>query len=90
MELFNTEIIINLLPYDGEVNYYGKMMDKQHADHYLDKLLSNIAWKNDEAIIFGRHIITKRKVPGMAMRVTLTLIRVQHGMHCPGQRNYWS
>ena len=62
MDLFNTEIIINLLPYDGEVNYYGMMVDKQHADHYLDKLLSNIAWKNDEAIIFGRHIITKRKV----------------------------
>jgi alkylated DNA repair dioxygenase AlkB len=62
MDLFKTESITNLLPYDGEVNYYGRMMDKQQADHYLDKLLNNIAWKNDEAIIFGRHIITKRKV----------------------------
>jgi alkylated DNA repair dioxygenase AlkB len=25
-------------------------------------LLNNIEWKNDEAIIFGRHIVTKRKV----------------------------
>jgi alkylated DNA repair dioxygenase AlkB len=62
MDLFNTETITNLLPYDGEVNYYGRMMDKQQADHYLDKLLNTVAWKNDEAIIFGRHIITKRKV----------------------------
>ncbi|HWZ22942.1 MAG TPA: alpha-ketoglutarate-dependent dioxygenase AlkB, partial [Cytophagaceae bacterium] len=28
---------------------------------YLEKLLSKIEWKNDEAIIYGRHIITKRK-----------------------------
>jgi alkylated DNA repair dioxygenase AlkB len=62
MDLFKTESITNLLPYDGEVNYYGRMMDKRQADNYLDKLLNTIAWKNDEAIIFGRHIITKRKV----------------------------
>lgn len=36
-------------------------MDGQMADHYLHQLLDTIAWKNDEAIIFGRHIITKRK-----------------------------
>jgi alkylated DNA repair dioxygenase AlkB len=62
MDLFSTETITNLLPYDGEVNYYGKMVDKPHADYYLDKLLNTIDWKNDEAIIFGKHIITKRKV----------------------------
>src|SRR5471030_1498309 len=54
--------ITNLLPYDGEVNYYGKVMESQAADSYLDKLLKTIQWKNDEAIIFGKHIITKRKV----------------------------
>ena len=37
-------------------------MSKQNAQYYLDKLLNEIEWKNDEAIIFGRHIITKRKV----------------------------
>ncbi len=54
--------INNLLPYDGEVNYYGKIMSLQKADAYLDILLNTIQWKNDEAVIFGRHIITKRKV----------------------------
>lgn len=62
MDLFNTEKISNLLPYDGIVNYYGKVLGKKEADHYSERLLNTIAWKNDEAVIFGRHIITKRKV----------------------------
>ena len=64
MDLFSTEIneTINFLPKDGIVNYYGKPLTRAKADHYLEKLLTTIAWKNDEAVIFGRHIITKRKV----------------------------
>jgi len=53
---------INLLPNDGTVVYYGQIMPRQQADHYLEALLNNIAWKQDEAVIFGRHILTKRKV----------------------------
>jgi alkylated DNA repair dioxygenase AlkB len=64
MDLFNQHIdeTINYLPQDGTVNYYGKLLTRKQADHYLDKLLTTIHWKNDEAVIFGRHIITKRKV----------------------------
>ncbi|MBO9200627.1 MULTISPECIES: alpha-ketoglutarate-dependent dioxygenase AlkB family protein [Niastella] len=64
MDLFNQHIdeTINYLPQDGMVNYYGKLLTVKQADHYLDKLLTTIHWKNDEAVIFGRHIITKRKV----------------------------
>jgi alkylated DNA repair dioxygenase AlkB len=61
MELHTIETT-NLLPYDGEVNYYGSVLTIAKAEHYLDKLLNTIPWKNDEAMIFGRHIITKRKV----------------------------
>ena len=32
------------------------------ADAYLKSLLSKVNWKNDEAVIFGKKIITKRKV----------------------------
>ncbi|MCJ8208713.1 alpha-ketoglutarate-dependent dioxygenase AlkB [Mucilaginibacter sp. RS28] len=52
----------NLLPYDGEVRYFGCIMDGGQADVYLQKLLNEIEWRNDEAVIFGKHIITKRKV----------------------------
>jgi len=64
MNLFNigTTENINLLPKDGTVNYYGKLISPKEADHYLDCLLNTIEWKNDEAIIFGKHITTKRKV----------------------------
>jgi alkylated DNA repair dioxygenase AlkB len=61
MELFEHNNT-NLLPYDGEVIYYGKVMGTANANHYLDILINTIACKNDEAVIFGRHIITKRKV----------------------------
>lgn len=61
MDLFNTETVINILPYDGVVNYHGRVLNQEQAQHYLNKLLNTIEWKNDEAIIFGKHIITKRK-----------------------------
>lgn len=62
MKIDKPQNITNLLPYDGIVNYYGKVMPDTEADFYLNTLLDTIQWKNDEAIIFGRHIITKRKV----------------------------
>ena len=37
-------------------------MDSAEADDYFNQLLKNIEWKNDEAIMFGKRIITKRKV----------------------------
>ncbi len=61
MDLFNTEPTPNLLPYEGEVLYYGRIFSSQEALSYLDKMLQEIEWKNDEAIIYGKHIITKRK-----------------------------
>lgn len=64
MDLFgnSTDKTTNLLPHDGIVNYYGKLLSTQAANQYLDYLLHQIEWKNDEAIILGKHIITKRKV----------------------------
>lgn len=53
---------INLLPYDGEVNYYGRLLQRTEADHYYEKLMQHIEWKNDEAFILGKLIVTKRKV----------------------------
>lgn len=52
----------NWLPCDGTVNYYGKLLVGTDADFYLKQLLKTIEWRNDEAIIFGRKIVTRRKV----------------------------
>ena len=64
MDLFETldNKLRNLLPEDGCVHYYGAIMSQHNADQYLHSLLNNIAWKHDEAIIFGNKITTKRKV----------------------------
>jgi alkylated DNA repair dioxygenase AlkB len=64
MDLFctETEELKNLLPKEGEVYYYGKILRRDEADVYLKALLHSIIWKNDEAVIFGKHIVTKRKV----------------------------
>ncbi|WP_116787059.1 alpha-ketoglutarate-dependent dioxygenase AlkB family protein [Flavobacterium psychrotrophum] len=64
LDLFNPEpdTSQNLLPKDGTVNYYGHIMPLAKANHYRDVLLNTIEWRNDEAVIFGKLIITKRKV----------------------------
>ena len=62
MDLFNTNIIKNILPFEGVTNYHGIVLNKQQCNFYYQKLLDNILWKNDEAIIFGKLITTKRKV----------------------------
>ncbi|HEV7380340.1 MAG TPA: alpha-ketoglutarate-dependent dioxygenase AlkB [Dyadobacter sp.] len=64
MRLFEDDIDKqkNWLPEGGIVQYYGKIMNQQQADQYLSVLLSDIQWRNDEAIIFGKKLTTKRKV----------------------------
>lgn len=52
----------NYLPQDGIVNYLGMVLQPQEADHYFEQLMTHIEWENDKAIIFGKEIITKRKV----------------------------
>jgi alkylated DNA repair dioxygenase AlkB len=64
MDLFNNEIdgSKNLLPKDGIVNYYGKLFSTLEANQYLAYLLNEIEWRNDQAVIYGKLITTKRKV----------------------------
>lgn len=64
MDLFNSRVDerVNLLPYDGTVNYYGQIFSETKSRSYFEKLMSHIEWKNDQAFIYGKLIITKRKV----------------------------
>lgn len=52
----------NLLPKDGTVNYFGTILSKEKADAYFLALFNSIEWKHDEAVIYGKHIFTNRKV----------------------------
>jgi alkylated DNA repair dioxygenase AlkB len=62
MIISGDERIINLLDRDGIVNYYGMIMTSFDANRYFELLLNNILWKNDKTIVFGKAIVTKRKV----------------------------
>lgn len=53
---------LNILPNDGTVHYYGKVFSQEKSDFYYDYLFHQIPWENDEAVIFGKLILTKRKV----------------------------
>lgn len=52
----------NLLPKDGQVFYFGKVIPNQLADEFYNTLLTQVDWQHDQAIIFGKRIVTKRKV----------------------------
>ncbi len=62
MDLFNTDPVSNILPSDGEVYYYGRILSIEKSQYYYNQLLHHIQWENDRANIFGKLIITKRKV----------------------------
>lgn len=64
MNLFeqHTDPNKNWLPYDGTVRYLGKIFSPTECEQFYKRLMNEIAWKNDEAVIFSKHIITKRKV----------------------------
>ncbi len=53
---------INLLPYDGQLFYYPDFYPQAEATLLYQELLNNIPWQHDEVIIFGKKIITKRKM----------------------------
>ena len=61
MDLFGHDPAVNLLPGDGTVNYYGPILTPAAARNYYEALLHRVPWKQDEAVIFGKHIITARK-----------------------------
>lgn len=64
MDLFQHELTspIMVLPYDGEVLYKSAFYDADKSAEYFQRLYDELDWQRDELIMFGKHIITKRKV----------------------------
>ena len=60
--LFQVDSSENLLSKDGAVFYYGAIVSHEQANAFFLKLRDEIAWENDEIILFGKRIVTKRKV----------------------------
>lgn len=70
MDLFEQELESdkNRLPYNGEVYFYGRIFNLEYIELIYERLLNEIEWRRDEAMIFGKHIITNRKIAWYADR----------------------
>lgn len=62
MDLFPPDPRANVLPHDGKVTYFGPVFPDSDSRRIFDSLLSSIAWAPDEVVLFGKRIVTSRKV----------------------------
>ena len=62
MALFPNDSAQNLLPFDGELYYFVPIFSIAEANHWQQLLSQKVAWKNDELMMFGKMIVTSRKV----------------------------
>ncbi len=61
MSLFIADPHQNLLPYDGTLNDHGVIFTTERRQFYFDQLMQHTPWQHDQAIIYGKHIVTDRK-----------------------------
>lgn len=52
----------NIINQDGQAHYFGTIFKKEQNDYYFNELLNKIEWINENLIMFGKEITTKRKV----------------------------
>jgi len=62
MNLFGDNPTANLLPRDGTVNYHGVILPVSEAWACFDALLKEVPWRHDEAVLYGKRIVTAREV----------------------------
>ncbi|MBM9592582.1 alpha-ketoglutarate-dependent dioxygenase AlkB [Leptospira sp. 201903075] len=62
MHLFQKSEWENLLPYDGILLYIPHFLQAEESYRIFDSLMEEIEWRPDEAIVYGKHITTKRNV----------------------------
>jgi alkylated DNA repair dioxygenase AlkB len=56
----------NLLPADGEAYYVAGVIDPAHSQALMDTLLTELPWQHDEIMMFGKRVVTARKVAWVA------------------------
>ena len=52
----------NIINKDGTAIYHGNIVNAEDLTTIFTKLFNNIAWQQDQIIMFGKPITTKRKV----------------------------
>ena len=67
MGLFRADPDANLLPCDGEAYYHGSIFGDDECGRIVRGLMETIPWAHDETVMFGKRIVTKRKVAWRAI-----------------------
>jgi len=62
MEVGGDFALENRLPRDGSAYYWADFFSPNEQADFFAALATNIAWQQDEVVLFGRRIITARKV----------------------------
>ena len=57
-----TTNIPNIINQDGQAHYFGIIVNAEQKHTYFNELLNKIVWTNEKLVMFGKEIITKRKV----------------------------
>jgi alkylated DNA repair dioxygenase AlkB len=52
----------NILPFDGVVNYFPHFIGNKDAQQFYQSFNAGIQWKADEVMMYGKRIVTKRKM----------------------------
>lgn len=61
-EFSNTDCLPNLLPKDGRAEYFPDFLAEQDSLKLMGQLQTSLKWEPDQLIIFGKKVITRRKV----------------------------
>lgn len=62
MDLFGNQEEENLLSGDGAAFYFGPIFDIESEAAYFESLMDEIPWVSDELVMFGKRIVTSRRV----------------------------
>lgn len=66
MNLFGADPNANILPYDGEAYYHGSIFTRYECELFMLSMLDEMPWQHEETVMFGKRIITARKVAWFA------------------------
>ena len=56
----------NLLPKDGRVHYHPRIITQANSDNLMSRLQASLIWQQDQLIMFGKTVRTRRKIAWVA------------------------
>jgi alkylated DNA repair dioxygenase AlkB len=58
----HSDYLVNVLPKDGCAYYFPEVFTELHSMNLMSQLQASLVWEPDQLIMFGKTVITRRKV----------------------------